>query len=609
MEKCLNNDFEGKIIEIPGIEQDPNEFFFKYKSNFKNYIIGINLDDPKTSIIISIALKNINNIVIRKPLTYKEIENFDPEFFVPFKKDIFILFKFMTRLLLANLIDLVKDKKGNKNLYYLILNCLKNSNLKTIKIDLNNNNDAKEIIIERASEDKNNNKEIKNKTNQKYEIKLRKIEHEYENSEIYKEIEIKFTTINTIENKVYYDYLNSQEIFDREIPYYNLFNRSIEDVIDDLNIIIYHKNYYFEEHNNSIKFFFKVFNIRKSGTEPYISIFIEALNRERENYELQSKMKEYFQNIQNKLNMEQNSEKIENIDEQSEEKAKKKDRKIKKEIKNNSQMSFLKNFLNMNKDLNSNNDENENNKAIKNENDEQKMQRQSNSKYINIEKNELIRPQFIIKEPNIKNNEKNISKSNLLEKENETCKGDSRFMNQKRYIELPLDIYFEKRKKNEKNEDFILNNNENNNINNNNNLIKKSDNYSIENKEKKSKNEKEDKKEKKLNIHKSKKEGNKKSEDINTSFKLNKNLRYNIKKDEVIKAYLNVIYEHPLDKNDEYEVIKDKSGKEFYLCKICKQFFNSRYSVRKHQWIIHLKPFREIIQKDLKSEYKNKFKI
>jgi hypothetical protein len=266
MEKCLNNDFEGKIIEIPGIEQDPNEFFFKYKSNFKNYIIGINLDDPKTSIIISIALKNINNIVIRKPLTYKEIENFDPEFFVPFKNDIFILFKFMTRLLLANLIDLVKAKKGNKNLYYLILNCLKNSNLKTIKIDLNNNNDAKEIIIERTSEDKNNNKEISNKTKQKYEIKLRKIEYEYENSEIYKEIEIKFTTINTIENKVYYDYLNSQEIFDRGIPYYNLFNRSIEDVIDDLNIIIYHKNYYFEEHNNSIKFFFKVFNIRKSGT-------------------------------------------------------------------------------------------------------------------------------------------------------------------------------------------------------------------------------------------------------------------------------------------------------------------------------------------------------
>ena len=76
-----------------------------------------------------------------------------------------------------------------------------------------------------------------------------------------------------------------------------------------------------------------------------------------------------------------------------------------------------------------------------------------------------------------------------------------------------------------------------------------------------------------------------------------------------MKAYLNVIYEHPLDKNDEYEVIKDKSGKEFYLCKICKQFFNSRYLVRKHQWIIHLKPFREIIQKDLKSEYKNKFQI
>ena len=382
MENCLNNDFKEKIIEIPGIEQDPNEYFFKYKSNIKDYIIGINLDNPKNNIIISIASKSINEIVIRKSFTYKEIEKFDPEFFMPFKGNIFILFKFMTRLLLANLIKFSTTKKENKSLYYLTLNCLMNLKLRPIKIDLNNNDD-KENIIERTSEDKNNNKVINNKTNEKYKIKLSKIEYEYEYSEIYKEIEIKFTNKN--ENKEYYDYLNSQDIFDRSIPYYELFNSSIEDVFDDLNIIIDHNNYYFEEHNYSIKFFFKVFNTRKNSADPYIFIFIEALNREREYYELQSKMKEYFQN---KLNMEQHSEKIEDIEEQNEEKAKKKNKKIRKEIKNNPQISFIENFLNMNKNLNINNDENKNNKEIKSESNEQKNIRQSNNKYYNIEKNE-----------------------------------------------------------------------------------------------------------------------------------------------------------------------------------------------------------------------------
>ena len=615
MDICLNNDFEGNIIEIPGIEQDPNEFFFKYRSNYEDYIIGINLDYNKNKIIISIAFKNINKIVIRKVFTYEGIEKFDPEFFIPFKGNILILFKFITRLLLANLIDFVTTKKENKNLYYLILNCLKDNSIRPIKIDLNNNF-VKEIIIDRNPEDKNNKKAIKfkindkDKTNQEYKIALKIIEHKYQNSEIYKEIEIKFT--NEIDHQVYYDYLNSQDIFDRPIPYYQLFNNSIEDVLDDLNIIIRHNNYYYEEHNQYIKLFFHVFNIKKSSTEPLFPIFIEkSLKRERTYNEFQSKMKEYFQN---KLNMAQHLEKIENIDEQSEEKAKKKSIKIKKEIKNNSQISFMKNFLNMNKNLNSNNDENKNNNPIKNENNEQEIQSQSNNKYNNIEKNELIKPIFIIKEPNIKNNTNNNFKSNLLEQEYKTSKGDSYFMNRKRNMDLKLDMFFEKTKKIEENKlsenkEVILNNNENNNINN------KNDNYPLENKEKKSKNEKKDKKKdkkenkkenKKLNIDKFKKEENKKSSDINMSFKLNKKGCYNIKKSEVMKAYLNLLYIHPLDNNDEYIVIENKEGKKFYLCKICQKFFNSRYLVRKHQWSIHLKPFREFIQKELKSQDKNK---
>jgi len=306
--------------------------------------------------------------------------------------------------------------------------------------------------------------------------------------------------------------------------------------------------------------------------------------------------------------MEQHSEKIEDIEEQNEEKAKKKNKKIKKEIKINPQISFIENFLSMNK-----NDENKNNKAKKNESNEQKNIRQNNNKYNNIEKNELVKPKVVLKEPNIKNNAKEEFKSIIFEKEYETSKGDSSFMNQKRHIDLTIDMFFEKRKKNEENKlsenkEIILNNNENNN--NNNDIIKKPNNYSSKNEEKKTKKEKLDKKGKKeckkLNIDKFQKEGNKKSEDINISFELDENERYNINIDKVKKDYLNLVYVHPLDKNDKFEVIEDKKGEKFYLCTICKKFFNSRYSVREHQWSIHLKPFGEKIQKDLKSQYKNK---
>jgi len=135
-------------------------------------------------------------------------------------------------------------------------------------------------------------------------------------------------------------------------------------------------------------------------------------------------------------------------------------------------------------------------------------------------------------------------------------------------------------------------------------------NYSSKNKEIKPKKEKHDKKDKKesikLNIDNFPKEGNKKSEDINMGFKLDENGRYNINIDKVKRDYLSVIYEHPLDQDDKIEEIKNKEGKKFYLCTICHQFFNSKYSVRDHQWSIHLKPFGEKIQKDLKLKYKNK---
>jgi len=608
MEFCSNKDFEGKISKIPYMTQNLNNSFFEYKLNSKDCIIGLKYDNAY--IIISIALKNINNIIIQKFFTYEGIEKFDLEFFKPFNGKILLLFKFIIRLLLANLIDFKIIKEDDKNLYYLTLNCLKNSTLRPITIDLNDD-DTKEINKDSAPVVENNNKGIKmkinninKKSNQIYKIELNENEHKYENSKTYKEIEIKF--INTKENKVYYKYLNFQEIFDLS-PYYQLFNCSIEDVFDDLNIIIYHNNYYFEENNQSIKFFFQVFNVRKNRIEPYIFIFIRALENERTDSELQLKMKLFFQN---ELSMWQYSEKIENINEQNEKKVIDDNKKIKNQKKNNSQMLFLENFLNKkNQNLNSSNKENKNNSEIKNKNKEQGDINESNKNI--IEKNKFENKQIIINEANIKNDSKNFFICNLIEKGNKIDKNDSFFMNQKRRTDLTIDNFFIKGKKNEENKDFnfikIENNNINKNINDNkknmNNIIEKSSNNFIEIEEKK-----ENKENKKLNIDKDQKESNKILKKKSVEFKLDNNGCYNINKDQVTKKYLKLLYVHPLDNDDEIKNIKDEEGKLFYLCIICDTFFKSKVSVREHQWEKHLKPFGDKIQKELKSKIKNESK-
>ena len=608
MEICNNKDIEGKISKIPRKEENSNDFFFKYKLNCKKYIIGINLYN-NTYIIISIALSSINDILFQKLFTFEEIEKFDQEFFVPFKKNIFILFKFITRLLLADLIDFETIEAENKNLYYLNLNCLKDSYLRPIKIYLNDD-EVKEINIDSAPVVKKNSKVIKikmnnnNKANQNYRIELRKIEHKYENSEIYKEIEIKFT--NEKDHQVYYDYINSKDIFDREIPYYNLFNNSIEDVYDDLNIIIYHKNYYFEKNKYSIKFWFYVFNIGKSSIDPYFPIFIEALNRERLDFELHSKMEEYFQY---KLNKNKKNEKSDNIDEHSEEKAKKENKILKKKTKINSQKLFLENFLSLNKDLNSNTEEKNKNNTIKKENNEQKDIIESDNKYNNIGKNKFVTVKIIINKQNIKNNTNKIF--NLLEKENETNKDDSSLMNRKRHTNLKIDMFFSKTEKYEennfkKNENYNINENinknnimnNNKNKSNNNNIIKEPNNNSLEIEEKKE--------DIKLNIDNFQNKIFNKSENINMNYKLDENGYYNINKDEVVNNYFNIIYVHPLDNDNEYKIIENDKGEHFYLCMICHKFFNNRNSVREHQWEKHLKPFGKKIQKDLKSKFENK---
>ena len=320
----------------------------KFQTQYKNYKIEINKDMNNSKIIINIANNNI--ITHKKSFSFEEIEKFDYEFFVPFHNNLLILYKFLIRFLRAKMFELTE-----KNEYIsLVLYCLKNNELKSIIIDIpsiplengikNNNKDRyfEEISEENLAINNNNESEEDNKnineeynigsapapnlkkrrnkykselsvyehSNKKYNIELKKIENLYNNTKEYREIEIKINKVtkrfNNNESIIYYDYLDSQDIFDASIPYYNLFDYSIDDVYDDLNIIFYHKNYRVETGKDCIKLFFQVFNIGEGSKDPYIEIFIQALNRERTDDELQYKMKRVFSEPKNNIIIEKN---------------------------------------------------------------------------------------------------------------------------------------------------------------------------------------------------------------------------------------------------------------------------------------------------------------
>ena len=296
----------------------------------KNYIIEINKNTNDTKLIISIALNDIKNITHIQSFSFEDIQNFDFDFFIPFQNNLLILYKYIIRLLRANLYDLEINNEKIDNIS-LCLYCLKNNKLRNVKINipcikypqengiinnenknienikrnniiLDNNNCSEEIHIMKNGDNNEGDapapkiKKMKNKF--EYNIKLNKIKNIFKNTKEYKEIEIKIEKKNINENNkegnivVYYDYLDSQDIFNQSIPYFDLFDFSIDDVYDDLYIIFYHKNYRCEVGKDFLKLFFNVFNFGEGNS--YTEIFIQALNRERTNYELSMKIDNFF---------------------------------------------------------------------------------------------------------------------------------------------------------------------------------------------------------------------------------------------------------------------------------------------------------------------------
>ena len=227
------------------------EDIFEHKTNYKNYIIGMTKDKENTYIKITIASKN-KEVIKQKQFTFEEIEQYDPEFFVPFYNNFLILYKFLIRLLKSNLID-IKISDKNKNIIYLNLNCLKDNQLRVIKIEISNEKNKERLeksngkvdnltcdpapIFKKTIKNINQLENKNNTTNKDYIVKLKKNEYPNYNYE-----EIKIEIINIIKEKRFYNYLNLKDIFDKNIPYYNeLFDLSIDEVYDDLNIILFYQ--------------------------------------------------------------------------------------------------------------------------------------------------------------------------------------------------------------------------------------------------------------------------------------------------------------------------------------------------------------------------------
>ena len=565
----------------------------------KNYLIQIEKDPKKEKLIIYICLNSINNITHKKSFSFEDIENIDPTFFFPFKDNFILLYKYLIRLLKANLFNLEINKE-NKEIMSIQLFCQRKNKLRAVKIDIpsinfkekdsrNNkinyfdkinenmihfNSDTETEEINKSKDEKYNigdapaPKSNKKKNKAQYEIEIYKLTSLYEEKKEYKEIQInireKTTNLNNKEPICYYAYLDSHEIFGQSIPYYNLFNFSIDDVYDDLKIIIYHQNYRFERGKNNIKLFFKVFN---GQNEPYSEIFILALNKARTEQELLIEMKNYFESNENKIESE-------------------KKRIIREDIQNdefrgkNKEENFLNNFLKLNenvKDEKGQNLENDKINPIKSEiiSNKSELKNNNNQNNFNMNKNE---------------NKKNNTKTLLNHKRNN-------------YYDNNLEMYYKKEVNviNQFKIEKIIQNS----------LKMEKDNSLNKSDSPESNKDKENKSPKKKKLKKIKKKDEKKKNNAKKSkkFKLDKNKRYNIDRDSIISQYTNIFYTHPLDNDDELEKIFNPLKQEFYLCNICKVFYKDRYEVRVHQWDEHLKPFDEIIQNRLRQLKNEKNKL
>ena len=430
------------------IEVNSFQNYFEIKSSSKLYNVFISLNSSQKLITISISFKDINNksMNYEKSLCFRDITMENEDFFIPFKNDIINLFKFLERLFITKLVTIKNNYNNSMNFLYLLF-CVAKDN-KEIQIQISIPKKSINNIMISSIHQENNNKNIfttnykkrrnfdcapvpfligetprfesddkdKNisgdnniffftKKKNNFSINIYKFEIK---SKYYKEIILKITEKNeeTKNDIEYYAHLNLMDFFNIAKSYYVLFNFSIDDIYDDFLITFHNKNIDITKGRNKIKLYFLIPNIMKiEGKNMYykLCLYLDKLNNERTEDEIDKKIQEYYLYFFNYIQKEKKVEKMLKEEEKENKHGKKKEKdNIEKNSKNKKKLKIKSHKKDEKKNKveekeKEKEENNINNQKEKNENNEEMKKRGRKKKEIQqIKKFDYINKNVII---------------------------------------------------------------------------------------------------------------------------------------------------------------------------------------------------------------------
>ena len=457
------------------IEINNFQNFFEIKYASKTFRVFLSLDTKKNLIIISITYADISNknTIYENSFSFKDISTGIEEFFIPFKNDMIILFKFIERLFIAKLVY-IKINYNNSDDYlslsfYVMMDCREhliqltipkknednsknsnsnNSSLKSSHYNFDNifnntlNKERKNCNsaplpfflgeTPKAKDDiKDKDINLKSETGElsSFIYKIKKLNYQITiwKNEIksMKFKEIVFQICEIEENKTkceYKEYFNLIDFFETAKPYYDLFNYSIDDIYDDFIIIFYNKNYEIFKAKDRIKLYYFIPNIIDFGGKSVfykLSLFIDKYEEDRTNEEIKIKIENYYIEMYKIIQKEKKNKKKEskNINKYKEEKENKKEEKekvSKKKKKEENKSKYIIKEEKENKSKKKNKEEKEyktkhKNKEEKEVKDRNQIQKEKKNKF-------KIKEEKVIKEEKKEKEEKKHNKENIRNK-------------------------------------------------------------------------------------------------------------------------------------------------------------------------------------------------
>ena len=326
-----------KSISKAFIIVEDNSELLEIKS--KKYTIDVSKDKKNNFILISIIRKEKISLRYKRKLNYSDFLSLNADFFIAFKNNILLLFKYLKRLVKAHLFSInyniideeiltftlisLKDTKQivieiilyNENNKSLVINKndnnIEQNNNDNIDIDNEDDKDNNELNLLPAApivtftkdenEENNNifiyNPSIKN-TKTVYYLYVYKKEYKEKN---YKEIILKFVEKEKEKNNIeYFLYLDLIDFLNLSNSYYGLFDYSIDDIYDDLLVNLSNHNYIIDKSCNKCRIWLFIFTSNKAKEIYYqMSLLARKEERKRTENEINIKINSYFQDIFN----------------------------------------------------------------------------------------------------------------------------------------------------------------------------------------------------------------------------------------------------------------------------------------------------------------------